>query len=132
VAKVLVIDDSKIMRLFLRRCLEKAGYEVEEWLPHSALEIPCYLRSSAPDLILTDYFMPGLSGASVARIAYEATNRIPVIVLTALREEENISRLLRLGVRQVLTKPIEPEAVVQAVRKALADPGADAGLPRTP
>jgi len=125
VSKILVVDDSKMMSLFLRRCLEKAGYEVEEWLPHSALEIPCYLRSSAPDLILTDYFMPGLSGASVARIAYEATHRIPVIVLTALREEENIARLLRLGVKQVLTKPIEPGALVQAVKMALADLGPD-------
>jgi CheY-like chemotaxis protein len=123
VSKILVIEDNKIMSLFLRRCLEQAGYEVEEWLPHSALDIPHHLKSSAPDLILTDYFMPGLSGASVAQIAHEAPRRIPVIVLTALREEEGISRLLRLGVLQVLNKPIEPEAVVQAVRDALADIG---------
>lgn len=122
-AKVLVIDDSKVTSQFLRRCLERAGYEVEEWLPHSALEIPGHLRTSAPDLILTDYFMPGLSGASVARIAFEAARSIPVIVLTSLREEESIKRLLQLGVRQVLNKPIEPEAVVQAVRDVLAGPG---------
>ncbi|MDR3670501.1 MAG: response regulator [Holophaga sp.] len=118
-AKILVIDDSKMMSLFLRRCLEKAGYEVEEWLPYSALEIPHYLKTSAPDLILTDFFMPGLSGASVARAAYEAPRRIPVIVLTALHEEDSISKLLYLGVRQVLTKPIEPEALVDAARNAL-------------
>jgi DNA-binding NarL/FixJ family response regulator len=43
-----------------------------------------------------------------------------VIVLTALREEESIAKLLRLGVRQVLNKPIEPEVLLQAVRDVLA------------
>lgn len=120
-ARILVIDDSKTVSIFLRRCLEKAGYEVEEWLPRSELEIPHHLRTSAPDLILTDYFMPGLSGAAVARLAFADPRRIPVIVLTALREEESIARLLRLGVRRVLNKPIEPDALLQAVRDALLD-----------
>jgi CheY-like chemotaxis protein len=120
VAKILVIDDSKPVSLLVRRCLEKEGYEVEEWLPRSELEIPHRLRTSAPDLIITDYFMPGLSGAAVARLAFAAPRRIPVIVLTALREEESIARLLRLGVRQVLNKPIEPGTLLQAVKDALA------------
>ena len=49
VAKVLVIDDSKMMRLYLSRCLEKAGYEVEEWVPMSAMEAPDFIKSSAPE-----------------------------------------------------------------------------------
>jgi CheY-like chemotaxis protein len=120
VSKILVIDDSKPVSIFLRRCLEKAGFEVEEWLPRSELEIPHHIKTSAPDLILTDYFMPGLSGSAVARHAFAAPRRIPVIVLTALREEESIAKLLRLGVRQVLNKPIEPEVLLQAVRDVLA------------
>ena len=126
-SKILVIDDNKTMSRFLRQCLEKAGHEVEDWLPGSASEISWHLRSSAPDLILTDYFMPGLSGSAVARIAQEGAHRIPVIVLTALREEESISGLLRLGVRQVLTKPVEPGALVQAVMNALEAPKAPGG-----
>jgi CheY-like chemotaxis protein len=122
VSKILVIEDSKPVSTFLRRCLEKAGYEVEEWLPRSELDIPHHLKTSAPDLILTDYFMPGLSGAAVARHAYATPRRIPVIVLTALREEETIARLLRLGVRRVLNKPIEAEVLLQALRDALAGP----------
>jgi CheY-like chemotaxis protein len=120
VSKILVIEDSKPVSTFLRRCLEKAGYEVEEWLPRSELDVPHHIKTSAPDLILTDYFMPGLSGAAVARHAFAAPRRVPVIVLTALREEESIARLLQLGVRLVLNKPIEPEVLLQAVRDALA------------
>ena len=109
------------MSIFLRRCLERAGFEVEEWLPSSAHEVPGHLRASPPDLILSDYFMPGLDGAAVAQSAFAADPRIPVVMLTSLEEEESIRNLFRLGVDQVLNKPLEPEAIVQSVRDALAN-----------
>jgi len=62
-----------------------------------------------------------IRGAAVARHAFAAPRRIPVIVLTALREEESIAKLLRLGVRRVLNKPIEPEVLLQVVRDTLAE-----------
>ena len=114
-----------MMLHFLRRCLENAGYEVETWSPISAMEIPGHLAISIPDLILSDYVMPGVSGASVARMAYEATPQIPVIVLTSMRDEEKISKLLKLGVKQVLIKPITPSALVQSVKNAIESPGMD-------
>jgi len=121
VTKILIIEDSKPMSRFLHRCLEGAGFEVEEWLPASAQELPEHLRSSAPDLILSDYFMPGLDGAAVAQSACAARPKIPVVMLTCLEEEETIRDLFRLGVNQVINKPIEPEVVVQSVQDALAD-----------
>ena len=121
-ATIMVIDDNKVMSLFIRRCLEKEGYGVEEWLPLSALEIPDHLRNSAPDLIISDYFMPGFSGASVARIAMDTIPNIPVIILTVLRDEEFSARLLHLGVKAVLNKPIKPEKLALEVGKALARP----------
>ena len=119
--KILVIEDSKPMSFFLRRCLERGGFEVEEWLPSSPREVPGHLRASAPDLVLSDYFMPGLDGADVAQAASAAEPRIPVVVLTSLEEEEGICNLFRLGVDQVLNKPIAPAAIVQSVRDALAN-----------
>jgi CheY-like chemotaxis protein len=118
--KILVIDDSKMTTTFLRLCLEKAGYLVDVWLPSSALEVPEHLKESRPDLIITDYFMPGLSGAAVARIACQSNPRIPVIVLTAMREPEVIHRLKNLLVTTVLSKPIEADTLVSCIEAALA------------
>ena len=119
-AKILVIDDSKMMRLYLRRCLEKGGYEVEEWVPMSAMEVPDFIKTSGPDLILTDYQMPGCNGASLARMVQKADPTIPVLVITAFMDGEMESILLKLGVRRVLSKPIEGDALLLAVAGALS------------
>ncbi|WLT30669.1 response regulator [Geothrix sp. PMB-07] len=117
--KVLIIDDSQMMRLYLRRCLEKGGYEVEDWMPLSAMEIPDRLRDTAPDLVLTDYAMTGCNGATVARMAHKAAPDLPVVVLTAFTDEDMEANLLRLGARAVLHKPITPEQLNQAIQEVL-------------
>jgi CheY-like chemotaxis protein len=117
--KILVIDDNAMMRLYLRRCLEKAGYEVEDWVPTSAMEIPERITASAPDALVTDYQMPGCNGLTVARMAQKANPRLPILVLTAFRSEEIEAGLLKLGVRQLLDKPIRAEDLVRAVEEAL-------------
>lgn len=121
-AKVLVIDDSKMMRLYLRRCLEKAGYTVEEWVAPVAMEIPGLVEASAPDLIISDYQMPGCDGATLARMVAKADPGLPLLFLTAFNESAMETNLLRLGVRQVLDKPIKAEDLLQAVAAALAAP----------
>jgi DNA-binding response OmpR family regulator len=122
VAKVLVIDDSRMMRLYLQRCLTKAGFEVEEWVPSSAMEVSEHVTSSAPDLIVSDYQMPGCNGSTLVRMARKANPDVPLLVLTAFKDDEMEAGLLKLGVKRVLTKPIEPESLLEAVRAALETP----------
>jgi len=120
VAKILVIDDSKMMRLYLQRCLEKAGYEVEEWVPTSAMEVADHITASAPDLILCDYQMPGCNGSTVARMVFKASPKTPLVIITAFRDDEMEAGLQKFGVKQILTKPIDPEALLEVVKEALA------------
>ncbi|MBI1753911.1 MAG: response regulator [Acidobacteria bacterium] len=117
--RVLVIDDSQMMRLYLRRCLEKGGYEVEDWMPLSAMEIPDRLRDWAPDLLLTDYAMAGCNGATVVRMAQRVAPDLPVVVLTAFTDEDLESQLARLGVCAVLHKPIAPEQLISVIQEVL-------------
>lgn len=46
-AKILVVEDSTLMKVYLKRCLETHGYEVEDWTPMSAMEIPDKIMSTA-------------------------------------------------------------------------------------
>ena len=118
-AKVLLIDDSRVMCLYLRRVLEP-HYAVEEWLPPSAMEIADHIVESAPDLVLTDYQMPGCSGATVARMVLKARPGLPVIVLTSNRDEDVAATLRKFQVVDILHKPIGAEALLEAVARALA------------
>jgi DNA-binding NarL/FixJ family response regulator len=117
--KILVIDDSTLMRRILRQYLEQAGFEVEDWLPLSAMEIPDRITSSAPDLVLSDYQMPGVNGLTVAKMVLKANPAIPVLILTAVREPETEISLRKFGVKRILSKPIDAESLVRAVREAL-------------
>lgn len=119
--KVMVIDDCQMMRVYLRRSLEKGGFEVEEWLPASAGEILDRIRMSAPDLLLTDFSMVGFNGATVLRLARKADPQLPAIVLTAFKTDDMEASLLRLGAYRVCTKPITPSDLLHAVHEALQE-----------
>jgi CheY-like chemotaxis protein len=120
--KVLVIDDSRLMCLYLRRILE-GPHVVEEWLPLSAMEIGTHILASAPDVVLTDYQMPGCNGATVARMIMKTRPDLPVIVITSSRDEEVAATLRKFQVADILHKPVAPAAVLAAVDRAVAGPG---------
>lgn len=119
-AKVLVIDDSSLMRRILRQHLEQAGFEVEDWLPLSAMEIVDRILASAPDAVISDYQMPGVNGLTVAKMVQKANPNIPVAILTAIRDPELEANLRKFGVKRLLSKPIDAETLAQAVREMLA------------
>lgn len=106
------------MRLYLRRVLAPV-YSIEEWMPPSAMEIVDYLKESAPDVVLTDYLMPGCNGVTVARMAMKAKPGLPVLVLTANRDEDVATQLRKFQVAEILYKPASPEAILAAVGKAV-------------
>jgi DNA-binding NtrC family response regulator len=117
-AKVLLIDDSRVMCLYLRRVLE-GQYAVEEWMPPSAMEIGEHILATAPDVVLTDYQMPGCSGATVARMIMKAKPGLPVIVITANRDEDVAATLRKFQVVDILHKPVAAAVVLAAVGKAI-------------
>jgi len=122
-AKVLIIDDSRVMIHYLRRVLQ-GPYEVEDWLPASAMEVGEHVLASGADLVLTDYLMPGCNGVTVARMVMKAKPGLPVIVLTSSRDEDVAANLRKFQVADILHKPVTPDALLAAVRKAM-----DSGLP---
>ncbi len=119
-AKILVIDDSALMRRILRHHLEQGGFEVEDWLPLSAMEIQDRINASAPDLVLSDYQMPGVNGLTVAKMVQKANPKIPVVILSAIRDAELEVTLGKFGVKRILGKPIDAESLVQAVKDVMA------------
>jgi CheY-like chemotaxis protein len=120
VAKIVVMDDSKIMRRILSQFAEHGGHEVTAWEPMSAMEISEKVAQAQPDLLITDFQMPGANGSTVARMARKANPKLRIIVLTALRDAETMELLERCHVNTVLNKPISEEDFLEAVSRILA------------
>ncbi len=120
-AKILVVEDSSLMKVYLRRCLEIHGHDVEDWTPMSAMEVPDKITNSLPDLIVTDYQMAGCNGATLARMVQKTSPKTPVICVTSNRDEDIAAHLNKFNVRHILYKPVNSDALAKAVESALEE-----------
>ncbi|MHB8791927.1 MAG: response regulator [Thermoleophilia bacterium] len=117
--RVLIVDDESSLRTLVKVNLEVDGLEVSEAVDgNEAMNI---LRESKPDLILLDIMMPGKDGIEVLEeLAADKNLRdIPVILLTAKGEQEDLERGAALGARGHITKPFDPEQMVRTVKASL-------------
>jgi class 3 adenylate cyclase len=110
--RVLVVDDDPDMAGFLARMLTKEGMEAETVNDgHAAL---ARIRTSPPDLVLCDVLMPGPSGFEICRAlkGNEATALIPVVLVTALDDQESRVRGIQAGADDFLSKPVKREELI--------------------
>lgn len=117
---VLLIDDSAFFRKVVRGFFEEGGYQVEDFVPLSALEVLEKARAFQPDLVVTDYNMPHVDGLAVIRMIRRHSPTLPVVVLTASRDPEREARLKGYGPVWVLYKPMLGEDIVMAVKAIVA------------
>jgi len=100
---VLIIEDDPSILFGLRDNFELAGYQVKSAVEGLlGLELA---RSSRPDLILLDIMLPGLNGFEICRELREDGFEMPIIMLTALGQEEDVVKGLNLGADDYVTKP---------------------------
>jgi len=117
---ILVVDDEAANRALLEAILTEVGYEVQQAESGEAALVQA--TSQAPDLILLDLMMPGMSGFEVCRRLKQdpATSAVPVIMVTALDQLKNKEAALTSGADDFVTKPVQPEdlrARVEAMLK---------------
>ena len=124
-ALIAIVDDSRLARTFAATCLRKSGHEIVEIDPISIFEVLKILRENPPQLLLMDYLMPGCPGNSLVRACREdqILKEIPILILTAHRDEEVRARLERMGRLGFLHKPFEPQTLQSEVERLLAPEG---------
>jgi phosphoserine phosphatase RsbU/P len=105
---LLVVDDDEANREMLARRLRRDGYTVT--LAASGLEALKLLRMQPFDLVLLDLLMPGLDGYQVLlKVKADLTLRdVPVIMISALDQEDGVARCIELGAEDYLAKPFNP------------------------
>ncbi len=115
---ILIIEDEPDIRTLIKFNLDKIGYKV--FLDKNGEDGLKTARKTLPDLILLDLMLPGINGLDVCRVLHadSATSEIPIIILTALSQEDDIVRGLENGADDYITKPFSLkvlEARVKAV-----------------
>lgn len=117
--KILVIDDTELMVKLTTDVLTKHGYEVVS--ANNGVDGIKMVASEKPDLVLLDVVMPGIDGFEVCKLLRkdESNNLIPIIMLTAQRNEEDKLAGLELGADDYITKPFNPRELVSRVRNTL-------------
>ena len=127
---ILVVDDERAIRDMVCMALEKAGYHCLE--ASDAHKAEARLREEKPAIILLDWMMPGISGVDFARKLrrQEETREIPIIMLTAKTEEENVIRGLESGADDYISKPFSTRELLARMQALLrrTQPGSNAEL----
>jgi len=122
--KVLIADDSKMMRVMHVRSLRQVGYEVEATEANNGEEALAAFEPGSVDLVIVDWNMPGMDGVEFVRAAREkeraAGKRTPILMITSQSTEEQMLKAKEAGVDNLLTKPVTPEALGAALEMLLA------------
>jgi two-component system phosphate regulon response regulator PhoB len=116
---ILIVEDEVDLALLIGYNLEAEGYVVESVTRGDEAELR--LAERAPDLVILDWMLPGVSGIEICRRlrAREATRTLPIIMVSARREEAERVRGLAIGADDYLVKPFSVLELTARVRALL-------------
>ncbi|HEX7596961.1 MAG TPA: response regulator [Polyangia bacterium] len=120
--RVLIVDDSSVLRHMVRRALAISGLEVEPvYEASNGAEALVILREKWVDIVFADINMPVMSGAemlaSMAREGMLVTT--PVVIVSSEHSERRALEMKELGARAFLLKPFRPETIRQVFGEIL-------------
>jgi two-component system cell cycle response regulator len=118
-AKILSVDDSKTIRMIVKRTF--APYEATVLEAGNGEEGLATAAAEKPDLIILDITMPVMDGVTMLGKLKEdpELKGIPVIMLTAESGRENVAFIAKLGVRDYLVKPFKDEQLIEKVSRVV-------------
>ena len=118
--RILVADDEPALLRLLEFVLGRRGYVIQGVTNgNAAIEV---LKTESPDLVILDVMMPGLDGYEVLTFIRETPRLegLPVVMLTARAQLDDIQRGLTLGADAYLAKPFDPEDLLSVVESLIS------------
>lgn len=114
--KILIVDDEKSIRITLRAFLAAEGYSVDT--ASDVREADQFLVQGEYDIIITDIIMPQTSGIELIEAIRDRSKSVQLIVMTGEPTVDTAVKAVRSGANDYLTKPINKETLLKAVRHA--------------
>lgn len=120
--RVLIVDDSPVMRAFIRRIIVLSGMEGAGFLEAAdGREALSLLRAQWVDVVLTDINMPTMDGEEFVRClaADDMLKSLPVVIVSTDGTESRMRQMLALGARGYVKKPFLPETLREELERVL-------------
>ncbi len=111
--KILLIDDSPIARIILKKCIPVEYETMEADSGETGLDA---LAVFEPDLVFLDLTMPGMDGFETLERMKKLSSDLPIVILSADRQKASVDRVLELGAWDSLKKPPRPEIIRQTIK----------------
>jgi two-component system chemotaxis response regulator CheY len=114
--KILLVDDSLMMRTLLRGILEAGGHDIIAEAVDGEAAVELY-RTHRPDAVTMDILMSGLGGIEALRAIRDLDPESRVIMVSAVGQEGLIAEALESGARAYILKPFNPDQVLDVMRR---------------
>ncbi|MBO5056242.1 MAG: response regulator [Lachnospiraceae bacterium] len=117
-ARILIVDDSRTSRRFLKGILEEAGHEI---IGEAANGDEGYIKYKElkPDVVTMDITMPVTDGIQALQLIRHLDKEAHVVMVTAAGQKEKMMQAIKAGAEEFITKPFEPEEVVEVIGRIL-------------
>jgi Response regulator containing a CheY-like receiver domain and an HTH DNA-binding domain len=115
--KIIIVDDSAVLRISIQNALESFNYQVIGTASGSKELFDLLPNSEKPDLILLDMFYPNENGIDILRKLKQEYPSIKILVITAMNEESINKQIKQLKADDILYKPFDMDDLTFAINK---------------
>lgn len=126
-AKILLIDDSRLARNVLRSRLEKEGYTICGEAPNGREGVEKY-KQLKPDLVFCDIMMNEMNGVECTKAIMSVDPDARIIICTSMGDELHYSEAIKAGAKGFIKKPLADDEVIQLAKKLIGEPVSGAKL----
>ena len=116
--KVMLVDDTKFMRMMLANILKPKGFEIVAEAGDGLEAIEAY-KKHKPDLVTMDIVMPNMEGIEAVRNICTDDSNAKIIMVTAVGQEHKVKEAIQAGAKGYIVKPFKAPQVFEEVEKIL-------------
>lgn len=117
-ARIMIVDDSMMMRKTLHTILQRAGHTIEAEAANGEQAI-LYFTNHRPDLVTLDITMPGMSGIEVIKQIRGIDPNANIVIVSAMGQKHVVFEALQNGARNYVLKPITEEKLLAVINMVL-------------
>lgn len=118
-ARILIVDDAKFMRITLTTILTKANHEIVGEAENGAIAVSLF-NDLKPELVLMDITMPEMNGLEAVKEIKKSSPQAKIIMCSAMGQQKMVVEAIEAGAKDFIVKPFDENRVLEAVNRVLS------------